>query len=103
MVKPVGAERLQISLKNALKLGALELELRIRERRFCRLEAGTGHGDCRRCRVSLRVNLAPVKRCHRLAGGDRIADVDQNAVEGTGQPWFHGHASARSQRARQVE
>ncbi|PZU89375.1 MAG: sigma-54-dependent Fis family transcriptional regulator [Chelatococcus sp.] len=33
VVKPVGAERLQISLKNALKLGALELELRHIKRR----------------------------------------------------------------------
>jgi DNA-binding NtrC family response regulator len=33
VVKPVGAERLQISLKNALKLGALEQELRHIKRR----------------------------------------------------------------------
>ena len=33
VVKPVGAERLQISIKNALKLGALEHELRYLKRR----------------------------------------------------------------------
>ncbi|WP_332689699.1 sigma-54-dependent transcriptional regulator [Bosea sp. (in: a-proteobacteria)] len=33
VVKPVGAERLQVSLKNALKLGALEHEIRYMKRR----------------------------------------------------------------------
>ena len=42
-------------------------------------------------------------RGHGLARGHGVADVDQHALEGPGQPRLHGHAAARRQRARDFQ